>query len=58
MNTMDTLEDLGFTEAQMRHFQALKLRYERGEFNVEWTTRELGRLHYIRWLIAQGRLSG
>ena len=58
MKEMGTLDTLGFTAAQVRHFQALKQRYESGEFRADWTAKELGRLRYVRWLVTQGRLSG
>ncbi len=58
MNEVSTLHGLGFTDAEARTFQALKQRYQCGEFNEELTSKELRRLEFIRWLIAQGRLSG
>ena len=58
MKEIGTLDNLGFTPVQLRHFQELQHRYQHGEFNLEWTTKELRRLHYVRWLVAQGRMSG
>ena len=51
MNDTGTLHSLGFTDAEARQVQALKQRYQCGEFHEELTAKELRRLEFIRWLI-------
>ncbi len=58
MNETCALDNLGFTAAQLHTFQALRERYQRGELNEEFTPKQLRRLEFIRWLVAQGRLTG
>lgn len=57
MNEVGTLHSLGFTRAEACQLQALKRRYQRGEFHEVLTPKELRRLEFIRWLVTQGRLS-
>ena len=57
MNESGTLDNLGFTDAQAHKLQALRERYQHGELNEELSPKHLRRLKFIRWLVAQGRLS-
>lgn len=58
MTTLRTLQQAGFSEAEVRRLQALKRRYYRGEFDGELDVAERRRREFARWLVRQGRLSG
>ena len=58
MNEVGTLHSLGFTQAETHTLQALKRRYQRGEFHETLSPKEVRRLEFIRWLVTQRRLSG
>ena len=58
MKEVGTLHSLGFTQAETRTLQALRRRYQRGEFHETLSPKEVRRLEFIRWLVTQRRLSG